>query len=109
MKECWLQSCCRVFVTVLILQQTFETMRRSFILVGFVLWFCSCSNSGDNNTAADSAGTNSAIMTDTNNASKNTGVDMSGGVNSGKDLDNSDSGKVSGSDSTTKDGNAGNH
>jgi hypothetical protein len=62
-------------------------MRRFFFLIGLAFWFSSCSNSGSGNTATDSPGTE--VMTDTNNASKNTGTDMSGGVNSGN-LNNGD-------------------
>lgn len=48
---------------------------------GFVLCLCSCDNSGSSKTAMDSPA--NGAVTDTNNASKNTGTDMSGGVNAG--------------------------
>lgn len=56
-------------------------MRRALFLMGFALWFCSCNNSGSSGASTDTG--NSAQMSDTNNASKNTGTDMSGGVNAG--------------------------
>ena len=57
-------------------------MRRVLFLAGLTLLFSSCTNSGNEGATGDSAN-NSVITTDTNNASKSTGVDMSGGVNSG--------------------------
>jgi hypothetical protein len=57
-------------------------MKRLIFLSGFAFLLCSCNNSGTGDASADSSG-NATIATDTNNASKSTGVDMSGGVNSG--------------------------
>ena len=58
-------------------------MRRFFYCMAFGFCLCSCTNSSNDSTTADSSGVNSPVMSDTNNASKNTGTDMSGGVNSG--------------------------
>ena len=78
-------------------------MRRVFFMAGLALWLCSCSNSGESGTAADSAG-NGTIMTDTNNASKNTGTDMSGGVNAGNLNEGDTTGIDLKTDSTGKSG-----
>jgi hypothetical protein len=68
-------------------------MRRVLFLAGLAFWFYSCTNSSNEGAAGDSAD-HSAVATDTNNASKNTGVDMSGGVNSGAlTPDSTDSGR----------------
>jgi hypothetical protein len=70
-------------------------MRRIFLIGGFVLFLCSCENNGSSKTAMDSPAT--GAVTDTNNASKNTGTDMSGGVNAG----NLNSGDTTGIDIKT--------